>query len=86
MDRQIKFHGLRIERGELEHHLASCELHASLPIVQKAEVTPGKHQLVCFFVPHGISAPFCAVLPANELLAEIEDTIRERLARMVPAA
>lgn len=85
MDRQIKVHGLRIERGELEHHIASCELHASLPIVEKAEVTPGKHQLVCFFVPHGISAPFCAVLHPNELLAEIEDTIRERLAREVPA-
>ena len=86
MDRQIKINGLRIERGELEHHVASCELHASLPIVEKIEVTPGKHQLACFFVPRGISAPFCAILPPNEALAKIEDTVRERLAGEVPAS
>lgn len=86
MDRQIKLHGLRIERGELEYHIASCELHASLPIVEKVEMTPGKQQLACFFVPRGISAPFCVVLPPNEALAKIEDTVRERLAREVPAS
>jgi non-ribosomal peptide synthetase component F len=85
MDRQIKLNGLRIEQGELEHHLASCELHASLPIVEKVETTPGKHQLVSFFVPRGISATFCAILPPNEALAKVEDAVRERLSREVPA-
>jgi amino acid adenylation domain-containing protein len=85
MDRQIKLNGLRIERGELEHHIASCELHASLPIVEKVEATPGKPQLVCFFVPRGVSAPFCAILPPHEALAKIEDAVRKRLAREVPA-
>lgn len=85
MDRQIKLNGLRIEGGELEHHIASCELHASLPIVEKVETAPGKHQLACFFVPRGTSAPSCAILPPNEALAKIEDTIREKLAREVPA-
>jgi amino acid adenylation domain-containing protein len=86
MDRQIKLNGLRIERGELEHHIASCDLHASLPTVEKVELATGKHQLVCFFVPSGISAPFCAILPPNEALAKIEDTVRERLSREVPAS
>ncbi|GAB7328593.1 hypothetical protein MBLNU13_g00538t1 [Cladosporium sp. NU13] len=85
MDGQIKISGLRIERGELEHHIASCEMHASLPIVEKVEIAPGKYQLVCFFVPRGISAPFCAILPPNEALAKIENTVRERLAREVPS-
>jgi amino acid adenylation domain-containing protein len=85
IDRQIKLNGLRIERGELEHHIASCELHASLPVVEKVEMSPGKYQLVCFFVPRDISAPFCAILHQNEALAKIESTVREELAREVPA-
>jgi amino acid adenylation domain-containing protein len=85
MDRQIKISGLRIERAEPEHHIASCEKYASLPVVEKVEIAPGNHRLVCFLVPNGLSAPFCAVLPPNEDLATIEVAIREHLAREVPA-
>jgi amino acid adenylation domain-containing protein len=85
MDGQIKISGLRIERAELEHHIASCEKHGSLPVIEKVEMAPGNHRLVCFFVPSGFSAPFCAVLPPNEELTMIEVAIREHLAREVPA-
>ena len=85
MDGQIKISGLRIERGELEHHIASCELHANLPIIEKVEVGPGKHQLVCFFVPRGMCASFCAILPHHEALEKIENVVREHLEREVPA-
>jgi amino acid adenylation domain-containing protein len=85
MDRQIKMSGLRIERAELEHHIASCEKYAGLPVVEKVEMAPGNHRLVCFLVPSGLSAPFCAVLPPNEELTTIEVAIREHLAREVPA-
>ena len=85
MDRQIKINGLRIERAELEHHIASCEKHTSMPVVEKVEMTPGNHRLVCFMVPKGLSAPFCAILLSNEELTKIEVAIREHLARQVPA-
>jgi amino acid adenylation domain-containing protein len=85
MDRQIKISGLRIERAELEHHIASCDTHASSPVVEKVEIAPGNHRLVCFLVPDGISAPFCAILLPNEELTRIEVAIREHLNREVPA-
>jgi amino acid adenylation domain-containing protein len=85
MDRQIKISGLRIERDELEHHIASCDKHASLPVVEKVEMTTGNHRLVCFVVPKGLSAPFCAILLPNEELTKIEVAIPEHLAREVPA-
>ena len=85
MDGQIKLSGLRIERAELEHHIASCEMHASLPVVEKVETAPGINRIVCFLVPKGLSAPFCAILPSNEELSKIEVALREHLARQVPA-
>jgi amino acid adenylation domain-containing protein len=85
MDRQIKISGLRIERAELEHHITSCGMHASSPVVEKVETTPGNYRLVCFLVPNGINAPFCAILPSNDELTKIELAIWEHLAREVPA-
>jgi amino acid adenylation domain-containing protein len=84
MDGQIKISGLRIERAELEHHIASCGIHARLPVVEKIEISPGNYRLVCFLVPDGVNAPFCAILVPNEELARIEVAICEHLAREVP--
>jgi amino acid adenylation domain-containing protein len=83
-DRQIKLHGLRIERTELEHLIASCELHDSVPVVEKVSGAWGD-RLVCFMVPRGIQAPFFALLVHAQELDLLEATVRSRLRESVPS-
>jgi amino acid adenylation domain-containing protein len=83
-DRQIKLHGLRIERTELEHLIAACELHNSVPVVEKVSGAWGD-RLVCFLVPRGIQAPFFALLVHAQELDVLEGTIRSRLRETVPS-
>ena len=83
-DRQIKLHGLRIERTELEHLIAACELHDSVPVVEKVSGAWGE-RLVCFMVPRGIRAPFFALLVHAQELDLLEATIRSRLRETLPS-
>jgi amino acid adenylation domain-containing protein len=83
-DRQIKLHGLRIERTELEHLIATCELHDSVPVVEKVSGAWGD-RLICFIVPRGIKAPFFALLVHAQELDLLEATIRSRLQDTVPS-
>lgn len=84
-DRQIKLHGLRIERTELEHLISACALHNSVPVVEKVSGAWGD-RLVCFLVPRGIQAPFFALLVHAQELDVLEGTIRSRLRETVPSA
>jgi amino acid adenylation domain-containing protein len=83
-DRQIKLNGLRIERTELEHLIATCELHDSVPVVEKVSGVWGD-RLVCFIVPRGIKAPFFALLVHAQELDLLEAKIRSRLQDTVPS-
>ena len=83
-DRQIKLHGLRIERTELEHLIAACELHDSIPVVEKVSGAWGD-RLVCFMVPRGMQAPLFALLVHAQELEVLETTVRSRLRETVPS-
>ncbi|GAB7327405.1 hypothetical protein MBLNU13_g11268t1 [Cladosporium sp. NU13] len=83
-DRQIKLYGLRIERTELEHLIAACELHDSVPVVEKVSGAWGD-RLVCFMVPRGMQAAFFAVLAQTPGLEALEAKIRSRLQETVPS-
>lgn len=83
-DRQIKLYGLRIERTELEHLIAACELHNSVPVVEKVSGAWGD-RLVCFMVPRGMQAAFFAVLSHVRELDGLEAKIRSRLQETVPS-
>ncbi|KAM0710704.1 hypothetical protein Q7P35_001442 [Cladosporium inversicolor] len=83
-DRQIKLYGLRIERTELEHLIAACEMHDSVPVVEKVSGAWGD-RLVCFMVPRGMQAAFFAVLSHVQELEGLEAKIRSRLQETVPS-
>jgi hypothetical protein len=53
--------------------------------VEKVEMAPRNHRLVCFLMPDGTNAPFCAILLPNAELKETEVAIREHLISQVPA-